>query len=196
MIINNDLTNTFGFYGQGGIGPGQHTLDEFVSSIDFGNIANIFNKLSWITAYSEESTERHISVFYGSILFRDIDTTMSALLDQTFANYGITLGYDNQDATTSNDIFNVSTNTFNILLQYDLIIGSIPPYFRVEALYNSATLDKYRASVVDYSFPYISVALFDCESGSQFTSTEYAALSDYDLKLYLFGYRPVNVAVI
>lgn len=196
MIINNDLTNTFGFFGHNGIGPGNHALDEFVSSIDFGKVANILNKVSWVAAYSEESTEGHITVFYGSILFREIDTTMSALIDQTFATFGLNLDYDNQDAVTPNDVFNATTNTFDILLDDDLLIGEMSPYFRVEALYDSATLHKYRAASVGFVSPHIKIALFDCESGAQFTSTEYAALNDYDLKFFVFGHRPVHVEVL
>jgi len=196
MKINNDLTNTFGFFGHGGLGPGNHLLEEFVSSLDFGKVANILNKVSWIVAYNEESTESHLSTFYGSILFREIDSTMSALLDQTFSTFGLNLAYDNQDAVTVHDIFNPATNTFNVPLDEELLIGEIPPYFRIEAIFDSASLHKYRASFVDYSFPYVKFALFDCESGAEFTSTEYAALNDYELKFFIFGYRPVNVAVL
>jgi len=196
MIVNNDITNAFSFFGHGGIGPGKHILKEEVSSIAFGKVANILNKISWVTAYSEESTESHISVFYGSLLFREIDSTMSAVLDQTYSSYGLNFEFDNQDALTVNDIFNTSTDTFDILLQNDLLIGTASPFFRVEALYNSATLHKYRASCVGFTKPYAHVALYDCESGAKFTSTEYAALSDYDLKFFVFGYKPVDVGLI
>lgn len=199
MDINNDLTNTFGFYGHGGVGPGNHLNNEFVTSENFSKLANVLNKISWITAYSEESDEPHVSSFYGNIIFRAIDTTTSALLDSSYSNYGINLEYDSPSATTVNDVFNSTTDMFEIPLQDDLLIGNIPPYFRVEAIFNSSSLHKYRASFMglccDFD-SYINIALFDCESGVQFTETEYAALTDYDLQLFLFGYRPVNVAVL
>ena len=196
MLILNDLTNTFGFFGQGGSGPGNHTLNEVVSSKNFGKIANILNKISWLTAYSEESTEKHISTFYGSVLFRDVDSTLTALLDQTYTTYGIPLEFDNQNANTVNVIFNSTTNTFDIPVQDDLLIDDMPPYFRVEALYIQSSLYPFRASAIGFENYCVKVALFDCESGVQFTNTDYLALNDYDLKLFVFGYKPVNVAVI
>lgn len=196
MQIYDDMTNTFGFFGQGGIGPGSHTLDEFVSSTDFSKVANILNKISWIVAYNEESTEGHISTFYGKVRFRDLDGTMSAFVDNTTASFGIELDFDTSDAVTIYEIFNGSTNTFDIPISDELLITTDPPYFRVEALLNTSALEVYRASYVGFDPPNIQVALYDCESGAQFDAADFAALSDYDLDICIFGFKAVNVAVL
>lgn len=196
MKILNDMTNTFGFFGQGGVGPGKHLLNEFVSSVDFSKVANILNKISWLSAYSEESTEMHICTFYGSVLFRNVDSTMTALLDQTWANYGIALEYDNQDATTPNTVFNNSTHTFDIPIQDDLIIEDDPPFFRVEAVFSDPVLYKYRAAYVGFDPPNIKIALFDCDNAVEFRSLNFNLLGDYDLKFFIFGHKSVNVAVL
>jgi hypothetical protein len=194
LTVYNDITNTFGFAGANGYGPGRHRQHEFLSSHQFGIIANATAKLGWLSGYNFYSSEGHISCFYGNIVFRSIDGTMSAFLDSTTANYGINLEYDTPDATSIADIFNTDTSNFEIPLNDDLIFEAFDPFIRLSPIYDSTTLYQYRPIFDGYAFTntkYVNVYLYDCFLGKKFTVSDYTSLGDRDLRIQLFGFRHI-----
>lgn len=198
-MINNDVTNTFSFSGAYGYGPGKHSATEFLSSTKFANMASIFNNIGRLSGYNYYSREGHVSCFYGSIVFRAIDGTMSAFLDSTMANYGIDLPYNTTDVTTPNDIFNTVTNNFEIPLNDDLLFEAFDPFVRMGCVYNTSTLREFRPIFDRFSYgsgKIVECYLYDCFNNVKFDSVDYALLSDYDFRLQLFGFCHIDTEVL
>lgn len=190
----NDITNTFGFAGARGYGPGKHKSHEFLSSHQFGRIANATSRIGWVCGYNYYASEGHISCFYGEIVFKAIDGTMSAFLDASTANYGINLEYDTTDTTSVADVYNITDKVIEIPLNSNLSFEADYPFMRMSPIYNNASLIKYRPVFAGFDYTtdkHVKVALFDCESGSFMEEPEYSALGDRELRLHVFGFRHI-----
>jgi len=195
MKILNDITNTFSFSGGRIYSPGKHQSNDFMSSIRFGEMASIANHISWSSGYNQLSSQGHISCFYGSIVFREVDGTMSALLDSTFSNYGIDLEVDSTDTTTPTIIFNNSYDRFEIPLLDDLVFDDVSPFVKVEILPGASNLYSFRGEYNSYSYKErkVYIKLRNIITGYDYSALSYSLLSDYQLRLFIFGMKTIDV---
>lgn len=196
LQIYNDITNTFGFKGALGSLPGRHNSKEFLSSTKFSNITAALNKMAWLCGYSYYSEEGHNSFFYGSVVFRRIDGTMSAFLDSTISNYGINLPYDTTAETNISDVFNETSNLFEIPLNTDLRMEYKSPHVKVSGIFSDSTLYQYRPfvkSITGKLAKTINISLINCFTGDYFTNTDFTNTGDRHLRLQLFGFSPILI---
>jgi hypothetical protein len=196
MEITNDLTNVFNFKGSDGSGVSKHLPFDFIKSTDFNDLAEIFNKVSWASGYQALSDEGHLSYFYGNIVFRSIDTTISALLNTTYSTYGLNIIADTTDATTPNYIMDVSSYLLSIPLNDDLLFESFNPTVKMSIITDDSTLYPYRPQIHSFSYSdgkVLNFYLYNCYTGAVMNTTTFDALSDYALGIQIYGTRVVKV---
>ena len=199
MAIYNDLTNVFGVYGGNGIGPGNHTSKEFLSTKAFDTILNNFNLLSKSCAYQFVSPEGHLSLFYGMIIGKKISGDMAFFLDSSTSNYGINL--EKLDATNSVDtgVFNSTTNMFELPLNEDLIFEAYDPSVKFVTLYQDDSLKKYIPKLVSFDYDngeIVKFQLLSVEDATTITLTEMNTFSDYDIRIGVYGVKTIATEVL
>jgi hypothetical protein len=193
--VYDDHTNVFGFFGGQGIFAGRHVPKEFMSSKSFGRLANIFNKISWASAYQVKSDEGHMSYFYANLIFKTVSGTMGAYIDPRFAHYGINLELDS-DSNNPSPVFNGATSNIEIPLKNNVIFENYDPHVKFGTLYQSGTLDEYRPQLDGFSYDegkIIKFYMLDCYTNTKMSQFLFESLSDREMQILIFGFSTIYV---
>lgn len=196
LTIYSDITNPFGFSGSEGYGAGMHGRSDFLSSEYLGKMVEIINKTSFLTYYQRYSPEGHFSCFYGNIVFRNVDGTRDCYLDPSFSHYGINL---DTSSFLTNDIFDADTSMFQVPLSDELLFDNYDPIIKFSCFYQSDVMKQYRPFLDSFDYTngkVINFYLRDIYTGDVFTTSDYSALTDRDLQMFMFGIKTIPDSIL
>jgi hypothetical protein len=196
MYVNNDTTNTFEFFGVSGIGPGKHTGLDIMSSWMLGDIAQKLNFVSEKTFYANNSSQGHYSMFFGSVIIRNVDGTFGGFIENNTSNFGINLEKDSTAPPSFVNVFNDSSSCFEIPLNEELVFENFDPYVRLGVEYDNTALYRYRPQLRGFDYDngkVLQIYLYNCFDGTLFDSSDFSSLGDGEIKLTIFGTRTVSI---
>jgi len=191
LNMYNDETNVLGFYGLAGVGPSQHTKNELLSTIKFGDLANKINSISSCLVLPRLSGNPHFSCFFGRVVFRNLDSTVFGFLDTSYANSGL----DVQSFADYVDVPLVWVDTTNSTLTIPIVKYYIPR-LNLPSVMLSIHTDSTRLSYIlpeyyeyDSTASVLYLRLFDSLDGTYKDHSFLSSLQDQELSLDVFGVK-------
>ena len=197
-LVLNDETNIFGMYGLSGTGPGKHTKDELLSTIKFGGLINKINYINSRTVLPRLSEAPHFSCFYGRVVFRNLDGTVSGFLDTSYANSGLNIQPVADYVDTARDWIDTSTDCLTIPISSWFVPSPSTPSIMLSLVSDSTRLDAATAEFYKYDTTdkLVFFKLFNLQDHAYIDASFMQSLADYEATVDIFGVKNLSKDII